>query len=298
MTQKMPDVKQIMRERRRSSPVLSLSPFKKTKVIDVDSEDFEEINTEDNKLDFLDREDDIIIPELKQTIVTFQKKPTKKIEMDTSIIYDYAEPASTIIDPVIVMTGVDVELYHDKVVALGGEIQLSTNMSPVTHLVAERFVRTSKFLSAMCFPVQFIVHKKWLEVSIKNGYFVDEKAYPIVDLQAEETYNFKLAESLNKSARKRVFEGFLFFLTPSIKPEVLQLAAVIKCGGGRVLPEAPKSYDQNLIVITCEEDEEFLRGFRIHVNSKNIYQVEFIVMGAIKQHLDFTRDRFDLIMDD
>ncbi|GBN83930.1 PAX-interacting protein 1, partial [Araneus ventricosus] len=178
------------------------------------------------------------------------------------------------------------------VLQLGGCLAKSETES--THLVANRYARTQKFLCAI-HVVKYVVTTDWITESEKQNQFVDEKQYIMRDPESEKIYGFNMETVLNRVDRNPIFKDYIFFVTAGVIPKSDITKAIIEAGGGTpVYKKAPtlrqiKSIEQSgrkFVIITCEND---LHLCKMYLEKKiGVQNVEFILTGSIRQELDFS----------
>ena len=134
---------------------------------------------------------------------------------------------------------------------------MATNPATCTHLIADHFARTEKFLCAMS-HAPFILTKEWAIDSANAKrllcefrlvkslplwetnvfFFLAETEYLLVDKEGEAKFGFKLSEALRRArlAEKKLLEGHLFYITPKVlsEPNGELLKKVITSAGGKV----------------------------------------------------------------
>ncbi|XP_035225064.1 PAX-interacting protein 1-like [Stegodyphus dumicola] len=199
--------------------------------------------------------------------------------------------------PRVLFSGLlNIKEYAKIVCQLGGCLAKSPVES--THLVANQYVRTVKFLCAI-HVVKYVVTVDWLKECEKQNQFVDEEPYILQDPENEKTYSFSLKSTLRRIDRTPLFKDFIFFITAGVfpKPDVLKL--IIEAGGGiPVFKKAPslrqvetlKQSGKKFVIITCENDLHLCKMYL----EKNIsvQNVEFVLTGSVRQDLDFTSFAF------
>jgi len=197
--------------------------------------------------------------------------------------------------PVIIFSGLDSSTRKELepiVLRLGG--QLTEVPKEATHLVMTKLMRTDKF--CQCVPrIKFMVQDSWVRRSGEEGKWLQESNYPLNNPIVENKYGFNLDKTLACGNRDKLFNGKVFYITPSVVPRMKVLTDIIEAAGGKVDLRRMKTPNQikeinaggktNYIVITCEEDvylvTEVLRaGF-------GIFSPEFVLSAVTKCEMDF-----------
>ncbi|XP_014665590.1 PREDICTED: PAX-interacting protein 1-like isoform X2 [Priapulus caudatus] len=204
-----------------------------------------------------------------------------------------AEKQSSLYKKIVLFTSFPKDIvadYSKKLIQLGGEVAVSPQNC--THMVCPAVQRTVKFLCGIS-KCKHIVTPMWIEQSFRVGMFVDESKFVLEDIDAERDFDFNLRESMIRAQTKPVFQGLTFYATPSVHPPPTVLKEIIECAGGSIVVKRPsckkiKELNQNgstFIVVSCDKDAFLCRDL---MNSKiRIYNAEFIMMGALRQEVDF-----------
>ena len=155
-----------------------------------------------------------------------------------------------------------------------------------THLVTDKIRRTVKFLCAIA-ESKKIVAVSWVDGCHKMAAFIDEGTHALLDPAVEKQYGFTLKESLRRSHEKKLFAGKKFFITPKTKPEISDMKEIVESAGGVVVVASPTTFDEDLLVISCNEDSALWPkltrlNYIIHSN-------EVILTGVLVQHLDLKK---------
>ncbi|KAJ3116044.1 hypothetical protein HK100_001173 [Physocladia obscura] len=102
-----------------------------------------------------------------------------------------------------------------------------------THLIADKIVRTEKFIMAITMGKQ-IVTSDWILKSTKAGRWIDEKNFrPPDELNEYGMYSIDIALSL---ARKhKLLTGYVVYATPHVIPSWETLKRLVECAGGRMV---------------------------------------------------------------
>ncbi|CAO2609233.1 Mediator of DNA damage checkpoint protein 1 [Lemmus lemmus] len=162
-----------------------------------------------------------------------------------------AKPNQEAVAPKVLFTGVVDSRGERAVLALGGSLASSVNEA--SHLVTDRIRRTVKFLCALGKGIP-ILSLNWLYQSRKAGYFLPPDDYLVTDPEQEKNFSFSLRDALSRARERKLLEGYEIHVTPRVQPPPAQMAEIIGCCGGTVLPSMPHSYKPQRVVVTCTED--------------------------------------------
>ncbi|XP_054425008.1 mediator of DNA damage checkpoint protein 1 isoform X2 [Pteronotus mesoamericanus] len=180
--------------------------------------------------------------------------------------------------PKVLFTGVVDARGEQAVLALGGS--LASSVAEASHLVTDRICRTVKFLCALGRGIP-ILSLDWLHQSRKAGCFLPPDEYLVTDSEQEKNFGFSLRDSLSRARERRLLEGYEVHVTPGVQPPPPQMAEIISCCGGTVLPSMPRSYKPQRVVITCSQDIPRC-NMPIRVGLP-ILSPEFLLTGVLKQ---------------
>ncbi|KAF6114939.1 mediator of DNA damage checkpoint 1 [Phyllostomus discolor] len=180
--------------------------------------------------------------------------------------------------PKVLFTGVVDARGEQAVLALGGS--LASSVTEASHLVTDRICRTVKFLCALGRGIP-ILSLDWLHQSHKAGCFLPPDEYVVTDSEQEKNFGFSLRDSLSRARERRLLEGYEIHVTPGVQPPPPQMAEIISCCGGTVLPSMPRSYKPQRVVITCSQDVPRC-NIPIRVGLP-ILSPEFLLTGVLKQ---------------
>lgn len=109
-----------------------------------------------------------------------------------------------------------------------------TNAAEATHLIMEKLVRTSKFISCLV-TVKHMLSPEWVQESQRLNKFADEAQYGLRDDNFNKMFKCDISEVLLcGEQRKKLFDGITFFLTPCVKPSRGALTEMIELCGGKV----------------------------------------------------------------
>ncbi|XP_057650573.1 mediator of DNA damage checkpoint protein 1 isoform X3 [Chionomys nivalis] len=162
-----------------------------------------------------------------------------------------AKPNQEAVAPKVLFTGVVDSRGERAVLALGGSLASSVNEA--SHLVTDRIRRTVKFLCALGKGIP-ILSLNWLYQSRKAGHFLPPDDYLVTDPEQEKNFSFSLRDALSRARERKLLEGYEIHVTPRVQPPPAQMAEIIGCCGGTVLPSMPHSYKPQRVVVTCTED--------------------------------------------
>ncbi|KAM7319309.1 hypothetical protein ACRRTK_022421 [Alexandromys fortis] len=189
-----------------------------------------------------------------------------------------AKPNQEAVAPKVLFTGVVDSRGERAVLALGGSLASSVNEA--SHLVTDRIRRTVKFLCALGKGIP-ILSLNWLYQSRKAGHFLPPDDYLVTDPEQEKNFSFSLRDALSRARERKLLEGYEIHVTPRVQPPPAQMAEIIGCCGGTVLPSMPHSYKPQRVVVTCTEDLP-----RCAVPSRlglPLLSSEFLLTGVLKQ---------------
>ncbi|KAF4519805.1 hypothetical protein B566_EDAN006819 [Ephemera danica] len=155
---------------------------------------------------------------------------------------------------VVVFSGYIDENQEKIVKKLGGEV-VGTIPDGNCVLVVRNLGRTLKVLSMLARGLP-IVKENWILDCQKARKFLDPWLYLIHDKPAEEKYGFSLRKCLEARRNSHpVFEGWTIMGTGSTKPPPLELQGVVENAGGKFITSRPKTWTNNSLVVTCDEDK-------------------------------------------
>ncbi|XP_062848817.1 mediator of DNA damage checkpoint protein 1 [Trichomycterus rosablanca] len=181
----------------------------------------------------------------------------------------------------VLFTGVVDEDGEKVLMRLGG--CLAKGVGDMTHLVTDKVRRTVKFLCAVARGVP-IVTPDWLIKCGKAESFLSSNGFLVKDVEQERKFNFTLQESLRAASRQPLLQGYEIHVTPSVKPEPLQMKEIITCCGARYLPKMPSSRKDQVLVVSSEEDRVQCQNARRL--SLPVVSAEFLLTGILQQKVD------------
>ncbi|XP_004847128.1 mediator of DNA damage checkpoint protein 1 isoform X3 [Heterocephalus glaber] len=188
------------------------------------------------------------------------------------------KPAQQSTAPRVLFTGVLDTRGERALLALGGS--LASSVAEASHLVTDRVCRTVKFLCALGKGIP-ILSLEWLHQSRKAGHFLPADQYVVTDPEQEKNFGFSLQDALTRAKERRLLEGYEIHVTPGVQPPPLQMAEIISCCGGTVLPSMPRSYKPCRVVITCPQDVPHC--FPASRAGLPLLSAEFLLTGVLKQ---------------
>lgn len=188
--------------------------------------------------------------------------------------------------PRIMFTGL-VDKQGEKVVtSLGG--QLVDNIHNCTHLVTDKVRRTVKFLCGLA-SGQVIVLPLWLDACKKAKSFVDTSPFFVKDQDAEKQYKFTLQRSHEVALTKGLLEGYKIHVTKKVKPEPSQMKDIIQSAKGEFLSSMPRSKDDRVFVISCEEDKSVCK--KPLEAGIPVVSAEVLLTGVLRQELNLEQHK-------
>ncbi|XP_010641745.1 mediator of DNA damage checkpoint protein 1 isoform X5 [Fukomys damarensis] len=188
------------------------------------------------------------------------------------------KPTQSSATPRVLFTGVLDARGEQAVLGLGGS--LASSVAEASHLVTDRIRRTVKFLCALGRGIP-ILSLEWLHQSQKAGHFLPPDRYVVTDPEQEKNFGFRLQDALTRAREQRLLEGYEIHVTAGVQPPPLQMAEIITCCGGTVLPSMPRSYKPRRVVITCTQD--FPRCSPASRAGLPLLSPEFLLTGVLKQ---------------
>ncbi|KAF8987641.1 hypothetical protein BDQ17DRAFT_1435488 [Cyathus striatus] len=202
-----------------------------------------------------------------------------------------SSPTKTRAPPAVVLATTQVILTDDVTKALT-KLGVKTTEKPgeCTHLLANHLVRTEKFICAVAMGAH-IITEKWAVDSAKTKKLLPEHDYPLKDKEGEKRFKINLEEVLRRSQSNpsALLRGKTFYVTPKVGIDHKLLKNVITACGGQLNVQKPTirilSASEDRHVISCPEDASIWRPLSNH--NFAIYLPELVLMGALKQELDW-----------
>jgi len=178
---------------------------------------------------------------------------------------------------------------------LGAKIVSMQNSTETTHMVMPKLGRTMAFLCGLSYA-KYIVSSAWIEESSAAKQFLDEKPYALEDDSFDTKFGCDIRKTLNKKGREKLFEGRIFYLTPSIFPSWKKLKMVIEFAGGKVENKRRKDieeiktlnkpgHDPIYIIIACEHDLHIVAD--VLMAKIGIFNTEFVMSAVMRSKMDF-----------
>jgi len=176
---------------------------------------------------------------------------------------------------------------------LGAEVTSQAKFA--THLVMPKMGRTISFLCAISY-VKFILKPSWIRQSHKEKKLLDVADYRLQDPDFEKQFGCNITKTLQKPDRHKLFEGRVFYLTPSIFPSWKKLKVVIEAAGGSVDNKRRRNVEQIrevnkadrdpvYLIITCEHDLHIVTDI---LKAKiGIFNTEFVKSAVMRGKMDF-----------
>lgn len=227
----------------------------------------------------IDRFSDKDIP--KQNKRTSQSKEVSKKSKsnpdDEQITLSGHGPSKPFVDNTIIIGYTGCRVSEEDIMSLSSmrKCRTSTNIEECTHLLANRIQRTEKFLKAIPLGLH-IINPNWLQDSIAVGRFLDESLYLVKDSEMEEKYHFKLKDAMESAKRKKLFESYIFQISPGTNPQEHVLSGILRACGAQVL-EFEKKKNPNIIKIVQSNEKKL----------DNVLDVESLLTSVLTQTFSF-----------
>merc|ERR1712183_414137 len=178
---------------------------------------------------------------------------------------------------------------------LGANVVTSENASIATHMVMPKLGRTLAFLCGITY-VKYIVSSRWIQDSHKETTFLDEHKYTLEDEAFDDKFGCNTRMTLSKKNRDKLFQGRIFYLSPSIFPSWKKLKTVIEAAGGIVENRRRKDIeeikalnkpgqDPMYIIVACEHDLHIVAD--VLMAKIGIYNTEFVMSAIMRSKMDF-----------
>lgn len=170
---------------------------------------------------------------------------------------------------------------------LGG--QVVTEPTQATHIVLTRLARTCNLLFALC-VVDNILTSKWVVDSARAGKFLPTDDYVMNDDNFKDTYRCDIQTTIKSINRRQLFHDKIFYITPSVRPNIKDLTKLIEMCGGKVerkrrsatlIAEANAQSPESYIVLTCTKDMHLLIDLTKPGKPNRIICATELVMSAI-----------------
>ncbi|XP_053394167.1 mediator of DNA damage checkpoint protein 1-like isoform X2 [Mercenaria mercenaria] len=224
-------------------------------------------------------------PTGKQASAVSTPRGASTKQLETSVTHSPTLRKTTVegSKPKVMFTGVVDEQGEKIVKELGGE--LVSSVTDCTHLVTDQVRRTVKFLCCLSRGGP-IVSPQWLMSSKASGFFLDPAPFLVKDDASERKYKFCLAQSIEKAQKDRLFRGYTFKITQSVKPEPQHMKDILKCAGAtKFVDKMPdKPYPPLTVVISCPDDQAQCEpAYKVGIP---VMTAEFVLTGILRQEVD------------
>lgn len=165
-----------------------------------------------------------------------------------------------------------------------------------THLIMDKLVRTSKFVSCLV-VVKHLLTPEWILESQRLNKFADEAKFGLRDDRFNKMFNCDISEVLLcGEQRRKLLEGVTFFLTPCVKPSKAALVEMIELCGGKIeknrrsfisIQEIHNQRPYSYLVLTVPSDLHLVYYLLQSEKTLNVVCSTEVVMSAImRQRLD------------
>ncbi|XP_031561221.1 mediator of DNA damage checkpoint protein 1-like isoform X3 [Actinia tenebrosa] len=228
--------------------------------------------------------DDSQEQEVQETPV--KKGRTVKQEDSPTVVHSPSLRERKPITPKIMFTGVSDKQAEKIVTSLGGI--LVDSVYECTHLITDKVRRTVKFLCGVA-SAQMIVQPQWLTACKKAKCFIEPVPFIVSDEAAEKQYSFSLQQSLERAKKGGLLEGYKVHITKNVKPDPSQMKDIIKSAKGEYLPRMPRTMENNILVVSSEEDRDLCKAALDC--SIPVYSSELLLTGVLRQELDLDQNR-------
>lgn len=184
--------------------------------------------------------------------------------------------------------------YYETIIkSLGG--QISTLPHQTTHLIMNRFLRTEKLYECINYST-YILNKNWLDKCSEEKCFVSiEQSDWIND---EDIHFQKSIDKRIERENRLLFNGYTFFLTPSIQPSFNIIKSIIYSTGANISREFPtikqlitineQTKLPNCLILTCELDKFLLKDLHKYNNTDyqiQILSIDFLLQSILQQEI-------------
>lgn len=128
--------------------------------------------------------------------------------------------------------------------------------------------------------------------SAKAGKFLPTDDFQLNDEQFSEIYRCDIQSTIKSTKRKQLFDGKTFYITPSVRPNVKELTALIVMSGGKVekkrrtaaaIAETNAQHPESYIILTCTKDMHLLIDLTKPGKPNRIICATELVMTAVMQ---------------
>ncbi|EMD41213.1 hypothetical protein CERSUDRAFT_89793 [Gelatoporia subvermispora B] len=228
-----------------------------------------------------------------------RRRSTKNAKIMTTMVQLSSE-ITKVISSSIPRFGTAPNTFMQALIGLGVKVLSdASEASECTHLVANNFVRTEKFLCALA-KTPYIVSDRWLTSSIAQKRLLPEEDFALTDRESEKKFGVTIEDVLERARanKGKLFTGMTFYITPKVPAKLSMLKNVIATFGGQVLTQTPTvrilHANENRYVISCQADKSIWQP--LARQGYPIYSEELILNGALKQEIEWDKDehRVDL----
>lgn len=185
--------------------------------------------------------------------------------------------------------------YELVIKSLGG--QLATYPHEATHLILNRFLRTEKLYQCMN-TVRFILNKTWLDKCEQEKTFVSIESSDWINNEEYSTIEHFFQQSIDKRIQRNnqlLFNGFTFFLTPSIQPSESIIRSIVYSSGGKITREYPSRkqlttineqiHQPHCLILSCQSDKIFFEDILKFNEQIRILSVDFLLQSILHQQI-------------
>lgn len=133
------------------------------------------------------------------------------------------------------MTGIKQDAKYKRLIKKLG-LCITEEVKQCTHLIAEKILRTPKFLAAISFG-KVIVSLSWIEYCSNHGICNPLAQHLLYDAEGEKTYSFCLEESLQRARANLdtlLYSGYSLYMSPRV-PKRAALGPIFAQSGAIVV---------------------------------------------------------------
>ncbi|KAF8318023.1 hypothetical protein DL93DRAFT_2226134 [Clavulina sp. PMI_390] len=193
--------------------------------------------------------------------------------------------------PKVLLTKAGVKPGEEDYEAFVKMVNLTDDPDDCAYVVTTEISRTEKFVRAMPHHPIY-VDTSWITASVEAGELQDTEDHLLNDPEGEKHWKFKLADALERarSMPQRIFHGYTFHVTKSVKPDIEVIKRVAESAGGKAQAiKMPKerlfSNKPTSILLSCGEDRDEWIGLLKH--GVKVYTVELILNSVLRQEIDW-----------
>lgn len=156
-------------------------------------------------------------------------------------------------------------------------------------MVLTRLARTCNLLLGLC-VVDHVLSSNWVVESAKAGEFLPLDGFEINDDSFKEIYHCDIQSTIRSTSRKELFKDKVFYITPSVRPNIKELTKLIEICGGKVekkrrsavqIAESNAQAPESYIMLTCTKDMHLLIDLTKPGKPNRIICATELVMSAI-----------------